>query len=78
MVVAVLALRALRPRRAGGTESVRRKQTIRSIRCAAERGATGRSATRSTTHWVGVLALRALRRWQFSRCENSARAERAA
>ena len=45
--VAVFALRKLRPRGAGGLKRAK-EASHRTIRCAAERGATGRSATRSS------------------------------
>ena len=46
--MAVFALRKLRPRGAGGLKRAK-EASHRTIRCAAERGATGRSATRSTS-----------------------------
>ena len=55
-MVAVLALRGLRPRPAGGTNA---HSAAYGEGCAAERGATGRSATRSTTHRCGRRAVRA-------------------
>ena len=50
-MVGVVALRPLRPRRAGGTEACEGRGCVSPVRCAAERGAAPRSARSTTNGW---------------------------